>query len=80
MKISKVKDHIVREMMEDAFYAQVDPRRRQERKDADMIHEDKKAMANMPPEKKMHTYNQNFYKHACMKAGDPAEVDDIWRP
>ncbi len=80
MKISKVKDHMMREMMEDAFYAQVDPRRRQERKDADMIHEDKTAMANMPPKDKYHTYNQNFYKHACMSAGNPANIDDEWKP
>ena len=78
MKEIKIKAHLEREMMERAFYAQVDPRRRQERKDADMLHEDKNAIANLPPKKKYHTYDQNFYKHACMSAGNPAEIDDPW--
>jgi hypothetical protein len=78
MKIQKIRDYVKREALEDAFYAQVDPRRRQERKDADMIKEDKKAIANLPPEKNYHTYDQNFYKHACMKAGNPANIDDTW--
>lgn len=80
MKIQKIRDYVKREALEDAFYAAVDPRRRQERKDADMIKEDKSAIANLPADKKYHTYNQNFYKHACMKAGDPANVDDEWKP
>lgn len=80
MKLKKIQDHVMREMMEESFYAQVDPRRRQERKDADMIQSDKAAIANLPPEKKYHTYDQNFYKHACMKAGNPANIDDEWLP
>ncbi len=76
--MKKIKEKLIVDLMADAFYAQVDPRRRQERKDADMLHEDKKAIANMPADKKYHTYDNNFYKHACMKAGNPADSDDTW--
>ena len=44
-------------MMRDEFYGNVDPRRRQERKDARMIAEDKKAVANLNPKPIYHTFD-----------------------
>lgn len=45
--------------MQDAFYSNVDPRRRQERKDARMISEDHRAIANLSETPIHREFNQD---------------------
>jgi|SRR5712675_179515 len=58
-------------MLAETFYGRVDPRRRQEISDSRMVREDQKAMANLPKQAIQHEYDQDRFKHACMKAGSP---------
>ena len=71
MKEIKIKDHIMREMMEDAFYNQVDPRRRQEKHDGNMIKEDKSATANLSEKHINKIFNPDRFKHDSLSAGAP---------
>lgn len=52
---------LIEQMMRQTFYDKVDPRRRQELKDSNMIHEDHKAMSNMPTKAIHREYNQNTF-------------------
>lgn len=54
-------------LMREAFYSNVDPRRKQERIDAGMIREDKNAMANLPRQAIAHTFEADeFVEHLKM--------------
>lgn len=59
------------DIMRDAFYGQVDPRRRQEISDSRLVREDQQAMANLPRQAIHHEYDQDRFKHDSMKAGSP---------
>ncbi len=48
-------------MMMDAFYNNVDPRRRQELADSRMIQEDQNSMSNLPRQAIHHTFNPDVY-------------------
>lgn len=71
VSIKKIQDYVVREAMEDAFYAQVDPRRRQEKHDGNMIKEDKSATANLSPKDINRIFNPDKFKHDALSAGAP---------
>ncbi len=71
MKIKVESDIAMMGLMHDAFYRQVDPRRRQEISESRLIREDQKAMANLPRQAIQHEYEQDRFKHDCMKAGSP---------
>lgn len=58
-------------LMANAFYAQVDPRRRQEIADSRMIQEDHKAMANLSERAINRQFNQNRFKHNSNSAPSP---------
>lgn len=60
------KEKIVLDVMSHAFYSNVDPRRRQELKDSQMIGEDHNAMANLPTEPIHREYNQNSFNVSTM--------------
>lgn len=60
--------------MSNAFYAQVDPRRRQEIKDSRMVQEDQTAMSNLSEKVVYRQYNPNYFKHDCNKAAAPMFV------
>ncbi len=47
--------------LQDIFYGAVDPRRRQEKKDARMIREDHAKVANLPDKALHHEFNQHKY-------------------
>lgn len=57
--------------MHDAFYQQVDPRRRQEIYESRLVRENENDMANLPRQAIHHEYDQDKFKHDCMKAGSP---------
>lgn len=47
--------------MDNGYYAGMDPRRRQEMEDAGMIHEDHRAVANLPQNAIMKEYPRPYY-------------------
>jgi len=47
--------------LSDYFYENIDPRRRQEMKDARMVQEDRNAIANLSPKFIHREYNQNAF-------------------
>lgn len=47
--------------LHDIFFGAVDPRRRQELKDARMVHEDHSAVANLPQQAQHREFNQHKY-------------------
>lgn len=57
--------------MAEAFYNQVDPRRRQEIHDSRMIREDHTAMSNLSGVVINKQYNQNRFKHNSNSAPNP---------
>ena len=69
MKIRMETDMSVMDMMQDSFYRQVDPRRRQEIYESRLVREDQKAMANLPRQAINHEYDQDRFKHDSMSAG-----------
>lgn len=54
----------------------VDPRRRQERADADMVSKDMSAMANCPPQAKNHTFNAWKYPERLAMYDQSQKPDD----
>jgi len=73
-KIKKV-DHVAENMLQDmaaqAFYQNIDPRRRQEMHDAYMVREDNNAMANLPKQAIHHEFNADKFKYDSVSAGSP---------
>lgn len=66
------KDFIVqRNLEEDNFYGNIDPRRRQEIHDAYMVREDNRAMANLPRQAIHHEFNPDKFKYNSVSAGSP---------
>lgn len=48
-------------LMKKAFYNNVDPRRKQEQVDSNLVHEDPAAMANLSNRPVYHTWNPDEY-------------------
>jgi len=67
-------------MMRDAFYNEVDPRRRQEIADSRMLGENPRAMANAPTKFIHQEYNQNRFCRDQNKAGSPDWEKSLVRP
>lgn len=70
-----VQEHMdMRDMldhMSNAFYKEVDPRRRQEIADSRMVNEDQMAMANLSPRFIHKQFDQNRFKYDQNSAGSP---------
>ncbi len=67
----KIKLKSIEQLMQDSFYDQIDPRRRQEIHDSRMISEDHTAIANLSPKFINRQFNQHTFKHDSLSAGDP---------
>lgn len=63
--------------LEDTFYMNVDPRRRQEVRDSKMLSEDHRAMANLPTYGIHAEYNQNYFKYNQNRSGYPWQNGEI---
>jgi len=64
-------DFIVQKGIEDTYYGNIDPRRRQEVHDAHMVREDHRAMANLPRQAIHHEFNPDKFKYNSVSAGSP---------